>query len=145
MLRWSKSHGWVNPLDFFLFPNFPPANIGLGSPLDSSQMSRLAWTAIAQGLRKADLYTKYTPSNEWIWVQKYGMLYDDYSRITTHDSVIAFQAIDSVSGLATMRTIKVYWQFHFPTGPRYQPYTTTTLSVSTHTDTVRAAFDLGTF
>lgn len=138
-LRWSKHRGWLETLDFFVFPNDEIANANnvIGIVRDTATAIRLPWTRIAEGLEKVDLTRKYAAGNEWIISSRIGWSPFYYtSGVTTHDSVIAFQALSTTHGLATIYTTRYQWQN--PTGQAWEPPTTTVFIQSVHVDTVYA-------
>lgn len=153
VLQWSKTRGWKKSLDLFLFPNLPPAlpcanclGSELGSFLDSGQMFRIDQLPFKVGMKRLNLPHKYQPGNEWIWRQaRTTPLGQDTKVTTTHDSVIAFQLLDSTHAIVTLHTKVADWEEVAPTAPPYQSVFVTSFSAQTHTDTVSALVSIDGF
>lgn len=142
LLQLSKNHGWLQTLDFCLFPNSIRGG-RTGIALDGTQHIRLP-AAFREGRITQNIAWKYSPGNEWIWKYERGFSGPDRRpafTVVQHDSVVAFQAIGTGAGLATIRRIEHRSYHHFVLNlppPVYQGYVdSSSTSVAIHIDTVR--------
>lgn len=101
-VRWSKNHGWINPLDWFDFPYTTLDNQWMGMFLPNSY-ERLQAAFKAKDYKQVDLSWKYAPGNEWTYVSHTSSYLGNSSDISYHDSVVSSSLINQYKIFVTIK------------------------------------------